>query len=294
MPTRKGLPEVEGQLFSDSFLRKIERLSLIARRGKGSGAVREDRKGGKLEFADHRPYSPGDDLRYADWHLYGRMGKLFIKEFAREEEAEVVLFLDLSGSMVGKLRGAIRLAAALVTIALSRGDRVSLGFMADGGLTLTRAVEGLGRRAEVFTRLQEAQGRAGGTTDLDASLGRVPPRRGAGHRLSVVISDLLTPRDGRQQMARWGGDAVVFHWLAVQERSPDAFGKVMLHSAEGGELAVFVGPREAARYEQEMEKHIEGLSRHFARAGGRYLLAPAEMPAEDLVLEVLMREGILQ
>jgi len=285
---------VDGPLFSDSFLQKIERLSLIARRDRGSGAVRGDRKGGKLEFADHRPYSPGDDLRYADWHLYGRMGKLFIKEFAREEEAEVILFLDLSGSMAGKLRGAIRLAAALVAIALARGDRVALGFMVDGDLTLTRAVEGAGRRAELFARLAQAEGRAEGTTDLDSSLGRLPPRRGAGRRLSIVISDLLADRDGRRRMARWGEDVVVFHWLSADEISPGALGKVTLRSVEGGELAVFVGPHEAARYEQEMAKHLEGLSRHFAHTGGRYLLAPAEMPAEDLVLEVLTREGILQ
>jgi len=285
---------VEGPLFSDSFLRKIERLSLIARRDRGSGPARDDSRGGKLEFADHRPYSPGDDLRYADWHLYARLGQLFIKEFVREEEAEVVLLLDLSGSMAGKLRGAIRLTAALVTVALARGDRVRLGFMADGDLTMSRPVEGLGRRAEVFARLLEAEGRAEGATDLDSSLGRLPPRRGAGRRLSVVISDLLTARDGRQLMARWGEDVVIFHWLAADERSPGALGKVTLRSVEGGEIVVFVGPREASRYEREMEKHLNGLSRHFARTGGRYLLAPAEMPVEDLVLDVLTREGILR
>jgi len=283
---------VERPLFSDSFLRKIERLSLIARRGKGGGAVREE--GGKIEFADHRAYSPGDDLRYADWHLYGRLGQLFIKEFAREEEAEVLVLLDTSGSMEAKLFGAIRLTAALVTVALARGDRAGFGTMADGKLTLTRTVEGLGRRADVFERLKALPDQAGGATDLDASLLRLAPRRGAGRRLVIVISDLLAEQDGRRVMARWGEDLVLFHWLDAFERAPGALGKATLKSAEVGELEVFVGPREAALYERELMKHTEGLARHFAQTGGRYLLTPAEMPVTDLVLDVLTKEGILR
>jgi uncharacterized protein (DUF58 family) len=281
-------------LFSEEFLRKIERLSLIARRDRGGDAVREERRGGKIEFADYRAYSRGDDLRYADWHLYGRLGHLFIKEFAREEETEAIVLLDVSGSMVGKLRGALRLAAALVTVALARGDRAGVGVMADGELKLTRPVEGLGRRAEVFERLEAAGATAGGRTDLDASLSRLPPRHGAGRRLTIVISDLFSARDGRETMARLGEDLVVFHWLSAAERSPGALGKVTLRSAEGGELAAYVGPREAAAYEREMEKHVEGLARRLRRSGGRYLVAPAEMPVTDLVLDVLTREGILR
>ena len=281
-------------LFPDSFLRKIERLCLIARRSKGAGAVRQEKRGGKIEFADHRRYSPGDDLRYADWHLYGRLGHLFIKEFAREEEAEVIVLLDVSGSMVPKLRGAVRLTAALVTVALARGDRAGVGIMADGGLTLTRPVEGLGRRAEVFDRLLAVTAQAGGSTDLDASLRRLPPRRGAGRRVTIVISDLFAENDGRRIMARWGEDLVVFHWLLDEERSPGALGKVTLRSAEGGELQVFVGPEEADRYEREMDRHTRGLARHFAQTGARYLLAPAGLPVTDFVLEVLTKEGILR
>ncbi len=285
---------MDGPLFSDSFLRKIERLCLIARRGKGGGAVREERRGGKIEFADHRAYSPGDDLRYVDWHLYGRLGQLFIKEFAREEEAEAIVLLDVSGSMAAKMFGAVRLTAALVTVALARGDRAGFGTMADGKLSMTRTVEGLGRRAEVFEWLKAVPGQVGGPTDLDASLLRLPPRRGVGRRLIIVISDLLSEQDGRGAMARFGEDLVLFHWLDAAERSPGEIGKVLLRSAEGGELTAFVGPREAARYERELAKHTEGLARHFAQTGGRYLLAPAEMPVTDLVLDVLTKEGILR
>lgn len=294
MQITRERPEADGPLFSDSFLRKIERLSLIARRGKGGGAVREERRGGKIEFADHRAYSPGDDLRYADWHLYGRLGQLFIKEFAREEEAEVFVLLDVSGSMEAKLFSAVRLTAALVTVALARGDRAGFCTMRDGGLSLTRTVEGLGRRAEVFERLKAVSGQAGGATDLDSSLSRLPPRRGAGRRLCIVISDLLTDHDGRRVMAGWGEDLVLFHWLDASERSPAPLGKVTLRSAEGGELVAFFGAREAALYEQEMAMFQKGLARHFARTGGRYLLAPAEMPVTDLVLDVLTKEGILR
>ncbi len=281
-------------LFSESFLAKIERLTLVARRVKGQGAARVDRKGGQLEFSEHRRYFAGDDLRYADWHLYGRLGRLFIKEFEREEEAEAVILIDLSGSMRGKIRGALRLGAALLTIALARGDRVRLGFAADGDLRLSRAVEGEGRRAEMLARLEEAEALAAGGTDLSASLTGLPPRRGPGRRLTILISDLLAEKDGREQVERLGPDAIVLHYLSPEERAPGPLGRVTLTSAEGGALEAYVGAAEAERYEREMETWRESLAKALSRRGCRYLLAPAELPAEDFLLHVLTAEGILR
>ncbi|MHC4471062.1 MAG: DUF58 domain-containing protein [Planctomycetota bacterium] len=282
-----------GPLFSEEFLRKIERLSLVARRDQGAGAVRPDRRGGRHEFADHRPYSPGDDLRYVDWHLYGRFGRLFLKEFAREEEAEVLLVLDTSASMGEKLRGALRLSAALLTIALANGDRVRFATAADGVLSVGLTLESAGRRSDLLNQIAALDGQAEGETDLDRSLRLLPPRRGPGRRLTLLVSDLLAEADGRRAMARLGADAAVFHWLSREDRAPDARGRVRLVSAEGGELVAFVGEEACARYAREMEAHQEGLRSFFGRAGVRYLVTPAERPVTDLVLRVLTEEGVL-
>jgi uncharacterized protein (DUF58 family) len=285
---------VSGPLFDDAFLAKIERLALAARRAEGSGTARADRRGGRHEFADHRAYSPGDDLRFVDWHLYGRLGSLYLKEFAREEEAAVVLVLDLSGSMAKKLRGALRLSAALLTVALARGDRVRVAAARDGELDVSATFSGEGRRAELLRALEGYEGTADGGTDLDASLARLAPDRGPGRRVLVVVSDLLTERDGRRALAAHRGDVLLFHWLDEAERTPPAHGRVRLVSAEGGDAEAFVGPAETARYAAEFERWAGGVRSRCARHGIRYLLTPAERPVEDIVLRTLVSEGVLR
>jgi len=281
-------------LFDDAFLRKIERLALAARRSEGSGTPRADRRGGRHEFADHRAYSPGDDLRFVDWHLYGRLGRLFLKEFAREEEAAVVLVLDRSASMAPKLRGALRLSAALLTVALARGDRVRFATARDGKLELSRTLSGEGRRAELLAALAANGDSASGGTDLDASLARLAPDRGPGRRVLILVSDLLTDRDGRRALAAHRGDVFLFHWLLEVERTPPPSGRVRLVSAEGGEEDAWIGEGEAARYAAEFERWAGELRSHFARHGVRYLLTPAERPVEDIVLKTLVAEGVLR
>jgi len=281
-------------LFPEEFLRKIERLSLAVRRREGGGRPRDDRRGGRLEFAAPRAYTPGDDLRYVDWHLFGRLGRLFLKEFAREEEAAVLLVLDVSASMAAKLRGALRLAAALGTIALARGDRFRLAFAKSGVLDVSRPLSGDGRRGEMLEELARRGAEAGGATDLDASLSRLPPHRGAGRRAVLLVSDLLAERDGRRHLGRLRGDTVVLHWLSREERAPDAAGRVRLVGAEGGEIEAWVGDAEAARYREEAERWCAGLRSYLGRRGVRCLLAPAEEPVEDLVLDVLVAGGVLR
>jgi uncharacterized protein (DUF58 family) len=279
-------------LFTDDFLKKLDLLTLVARRGAGRGAVRPDRKGGRVEFADHRAYAVGDELRYVDWHLYGRLGRLFVKEFAREEEAEVLLVLDTSASMEEKGRGALRLSAALLVVGLAKGDRVRIATARDGDLAVSGAFEGNGRRGEILSLLAGTS--FGGDTDLDSSLRALPPRRGPGRRLTLVVSDLLAERDGRKELARQRGDSVVFHWLAREEIAPTAEGRLTIVSAESGSLDAWVGPAERTRYALAMEEHLAELRDWLGRRGVRYLLAEAERPAEELLLDVLVREGVLE
>jgi len=84
------------------FLKKLERLRLVAKRLSWSGAKGEHpspKKGFSLEFSDYRKYQQGDDLRYVDWNIYRRLDRLFLKVFTAEEEANVYLLLDASRSM---------------------------------------------------------------------------------------------------------------------------------------------------------------------------------------------------
>src|SRR5919205_2810162 len=88
--------------FDADFLKRVERLHLIAKRLDWAGAGGEhaaSRKGYSLEFSDYRRYQRGDDLRYVDWNIYRRLDRLVLKVFTAEEELNVYVLVDTSGSM---------------------------------------------------------------------------------------------------------------------------------------------------------------------------------------------------
>src|SRR3954469_10362498 len=89
-------------LLTPELLRRLEQIQLLARRRSKSSAKGERRsraRGQSVEFADHRNYSHGDDFRYIDWNLYGRLDRLFVKLYEEERELPVRIFLDSSESM---------------------------------------------------------------------------------------------------------------------------------------------------------------------------------------------------
>ena len=117
--------------FDTDFLRRLERLHLVAKRLSWAGAKGEhavSRKGFSLEFSDYRRYQRGDDLRYIDWNIYRRLDRLLLKVFTAEEEMNIYLLVDTSRSMAegspAKLDYAKKVAAALGYIGLKNLDRV--------------------------------------------------------------------------------------------------------------------------------------------------------------------------
>src|SRR5438552_12698169 len=120
-------------LLTPELLRRLEQFQLLAtRRAKSTsrGERRSRARGQSVEFADHRSYVPGDDFRYLDWNLYGRLDRLFLKLYEEERELPVRIFLDASESMTfgepRKFDFARQVAAAVGYVALSGFDRVSV------------------------------------------------------------------------------------------------------------------------------------------------------------------------
>src|SRR5271165_1680705 len=120
-------------LLTPELLRRLEQFQLLAaRRAKSSakGERRSRARGQSVEFADYRSYVAGDDFRYLDWNLYGRLDRLFLKLYEEERELPVRIFLDASESMTfgtpPKFDFARQVAAALGYVALCGFDRVSV------------------------------------------------------------------------------------------------------------------------------------------------------------------------
>src|SRR5438552_9398566 len=120
-------------LLTPELLRRLEQVQLLAHRRAKSSAKGERRsraRGQSVEFADHRSYTPGDDFRYLDWNLFGRLERLFLKLYEEERELPVTIFLDASESMTfgtpRKFDFARQIAAAVGYVALCGFDRVSV------------------------------------------------------------------------------------------------------------------------------------------------------------------------
>src|SRR5512139_3312191 len=141
-------------LLTPELLRQLEQFQLLAaRRAKSSarGERRSRARGQSVEFADYRNYVHGDDFRYLDWNLYGRLERLFLKLYEEERELPVRIFLDASESMSfgepRKFDFARQVAAAVGYVALCGFDRVTVYAFPTGGNGTTQTVESTAQNA---------------------------------------------------------------------------------------------------------------------------------------------------
>jgi uncharacterized protein (DUF58 family) len=285
--------------FDEAFLKKLALLELVVKRARASGPSGEKtgaERGGRVEFRDHRRYSAGDDLRTVDWNVYARLERLFVKEFAREEEVSLRLVLDASASMglPGKWNPARRMAAAILFVALAGGHRTRLLVAGERGVLRDDERRGDEALPLVLERLRAvtAGGRA---VPAEAIAGD----RAAGRRdVLIVLSDLyerdLTRRALRAAAER-GSEITLIHWLSRDELDPDHDGPVRLRDAEHEDLIQLdVGAEELAGYGERLDAFCESWRTFAAGHGIRHVLAPADRPLEDLVLETLRRGGLLR
>lgn len=287
----------EGQphFLQPEFLKKLERLRLVAKRLSWSGAKGEhpsSRKGFSLEFSDYRKYQRGDDLRYVDWNVYRRLEKLVLKLFTAEEEMNVYLLLDASRSMAEgdppKIEYAKRVAAALGYIGLKNLDKV-------GGATFSSSLRlplELGRGRKQILTLFNFLGSLScdGETDLRASVqsfSSLFPRKG----LVVLVSDLFDPRGvraGLEELVRKKYQLLVIHIVDPKEVFPDPWGDVSLFDVESErEKKLFLDGDLVRRFREELQNYFAEIE-SFCRARQiDYLRTATATPFEDFVLLAL-------
>src|SRR5271155_6202322 len=172
--TSRSSGSTESPLLDPEFLHKLEQLELVSRRifvGRMKGERKSKRRGSSVEFAEHRNYTFGDDLRHIDWNVYGRLDKLFLKLFHEEEDLHFYTLIDTSLSMdfgdPTKLHYAKQVAAALAFIGLVNHDRILMDTFSarlDAGLRGIRGRSQMWRVVQYLERLE-----ATGPSDLTAS-----------------------------------------------------------------------------------------------------------------------------
>ncbi|MBI3724394.1 DUF58 domain-containing protein [bacterium] len=285
--------------FDEAFLRRLERLRLVARRRLASaraGRQRSRRRGAGLELAEHRAYAPGDDFRRVDWNAFRRLERLYVAEREEESERTVVLALDRSASMGrgGKLDLARALVAALAYVALADDDRVLLASFAGGEVTLSPPRKG---SAAIFSLFRFLDGvSAAGTTSVAAAsraVARGPRRPG----LAVLVTDFLEEGPARtalRALAEGGREVVLVHIVAPEDESCALRGERRLVDVETGEeLVLSLDARAREEYGRVFSHWVRELEATARSLGATHVRVRSDQKMEDAALTVLGKAGVL-
>jgi len=286
--------------WTTGFEAALDRLSIAARlpaRSQHPGGVRSRTRGRALEFADYRPYSPGDDPKLVDWRAYARLGRLYLKQSEEERTRTVTLLVDASGSLdwgegeEHKGLYARRLAAALAWIGLSHHEPVRVCVLRDGVSSPLPPVSTRSKTALLFRQL--AAVKEGGSTGLAPAVGLA--LRGALPGPVFLLSDLLDPGwlEALQGLAR-AGEAAVLQLLAPSEWEPPLGEEVELQDAETGELRpTRLGPIELAAYGERLDAFVADVRHHCHRLGLIHVPLNTGTPLRETVLRQLPAAGVL-
>ena len=284
---------------TSEFLAQLERLALASRRtfrGRVKGERKSPHRGSSVEFVDYRPYGVGDDLRYVDWNIFGRLDRLYLKLFVDEEDLCLHLLLDASASMdygtPPKFRYATRLAAALGFVALVNYERVGVGVVRDRVTEGWTPARGRGQVLPLLGFLGAL--RTAGGTGLSEGL-TTYARRAGDPGLAVLISDLLDPggyEAGLRALRERRFDVHVVHLLAPEEMNPSFLGDLRLKDAETGESRELTFDGEASRnYQRRIRTFLAGAEGFCRSHEINYHRVTTEVPLEKFVLRQL--KGLL-
>lgn len=296
MKVRHSAEAVPGSRFIDPrVLARIGNLQLVARSvvdGFINGLHRAPYLGLSLDFAEHRAYMPGDDIRRIDWRLYARTDRYHVKEFEADTNANFTVLLDTSASMgygsagVSKFDYARFLAASLAYFSHDQRDRVGLVSFASG---VVDYVPCSAKHMDVLLHTV-ARARPAGRSDLGAALRQVTEllsRRG----IVVLVSDLYDDAERVVQavapLRYRGHDVIVFHVLDPAELELPFDQPTSVQDLETGERLPVVPAALRDRYRELVAGHVAALAQGFTNQRIDYALLDTSKPLDFALFNYL-------
>ena len=285
--SRRSRPDLLGP----RELASVANLELVARgvvEGFLMGLHNSPYRGFSVEFAENRPYNPGDDIRFVDWKMWGRSDRYYVKQFEEETNLRAYIVLDISHSMqwvsdpqrlVSKIEYARMLAASLGLLLLRQGDAVGVITFNDQVRDHLRP-----RSARVhwqrLLRVVEAAD-ASGTTEAAAAIRDVAlrlQRRG----LVILISDLLVApeltRTALSYLGHRGHEVLVFHLMDPGERDLPSTGDAVYFDPETGDELTTNSAALRRRYREAVDQATRNWQLDAARIGADYHLLTTDTP----------------
>jgi uncharacterized protein (DUF58 family) len=284
-------------------LARIGNLELVARSvvdGFINGLHRSPYFGASVDFAEHRGYVPGDDIRRVDWRLYARTDRYYIKEYEADSNANFSVLVDVSRSMgfgsdgITKLEYARILAGCLTYLVHRQRDRVGLVAFDN---EIVEHVPPSAKHMEVVLHVLDRLSpmRPGSLREPLHKMAEHFGRRG----LLVLISDLYEEPDAVLEaigpLRFRGNDMIVFHVMDEAELNfgftdPSAF-----EDLESGEQIPIVPDALADQYRTLVQAHISALTERFSGNRVDYSLVPTSKPLDHALFTYLStRERLMR
>jgi uncharacterized protein (DUF58 family) len=286
-----------GARFVDpKILSRIGHLELLARtvvEGFINGLHRAPYFGASIDFAEHRGYVAGDDIRRVDWRLYARTDRYYVKQYEADTNTNLSILLDISRSMQFASRGAVTkleygsyVAACLAYLAQRQRDRV--GILTFDNDIVTHVPPSAKHFNVVLHTLDRAKGERAG--NLAAPLTKMAEhfkRRG----LLVLISDFYEEPDAVLDAIKplrfLGNDLIVFHVLDQAELDFGYDDASSFEDLESGEQVPVVPESLRAQYRQMIQEHIVALTTKFSEHRIDYTVLNTSEPLDRSLFSYL-------
>jgi uncharacterized protein (DUF58 family) len=271
-----------------------------------SGLHRASMHGSSVEFAEHKEYSPGDELRHVDWKTFAKVDRYYVKQFEQESQLTVYLVLDASASMafagggISKLEYAGLSLAALAYLVIQQQDKLGLAACGDRGIeTIVPPRARTTHLHDVLSVLEQVMTRGAiGDESPAEALARISELARRRRGLIILASDLFDPDDATLRalatLRAQRHDVSVLHVLDPHERSFPYEGLTQFESLESTNK-MLVNPSTIRReYQERMEAFLTRCKSTLAGAGIDYHLAMTDAPLEATLLELLVARSRLQ
>ena len=271
------------KLLDPDALARGEALGIMARtvvEGYRVGEHRSPFRGFAIEFAQHREYTLGDDLRHLDWKVLGKTDRYYIKQYEQDTNFVANLVLDGSASMnygsegLTKFQYAKALAACLSYLVTMQGDAISLHLFDEKIQETVQRTDNVGKMGHIMDRLAAFQTRD--VTKIGNSLNDLAQMIKA-RGITIVISDFFddeeTIEKGIQRLRFGGSELIVFHVLDEAELTFPFEGMVEFIGLEGGQR-MKIAPADLRRsYIKAFDEFRKRMQAICDRAGCHYVLA---------------------
>jgi uncharacterized protein (DUF58 family) len=295
------VPEPRKSLLDPVALAKLGSLRLRVRaiaEGVLTGLHKSPHHGQSVEFAEHKEYAPGDEIRHIDWKAYGKFDKYYVKRYEQETNLRAYLVVDASGSMgyrgdldrMTKLETASALAATLAYLLFRQQDAAGLVLVQGDVRTAVPPRASASHLGPIVEALEAA--RPEGKTRLSAAVDWIvenAPRRST----VVVLSDLFDEDENvlrkLAQLGRRKHDVTLFHVLDPAELEFPFDDPTLFLSMEDARQVEAHGRDVRKGYLQVMERWLAEVRSTAAEARIDYALARTDRPVDEVLLPFLAR-----